>query len=413
MNNLNELKIKNLIKKGEPINGIADGGGLTFTLSAKGTASWVLRYTIHGKKKELTLGKYPVIGLKDARTMAEKQRTLIAQGVDVAKEKQMQKLENAQSYNVDAIALAWWQAEIATSDTKHKELPKKILARHVFPRIGRDDIRTIKHRQIDNLLADIVASGAPTVANDVLNYLKRVFKYAVRKGLQEANIIADYTARDAGGTERKRSRYLSQNELAALFVAMRDTSNFGRQNAIAVHLLLMLCVRKMELLAAKWSDFDLEQGLWLLNADNKTGRELAIPLSKQAITYLHELKVFACGSPFLFPARVIRQNQRFGHVSPDTLNVALTRLELADIEHFTVHDMRRTARTHLSILGIPSDIAERALNHTIKGMEANYNQYQFLPQRKEALDKWADYLERCANGQHYNVIQGQFIKAAS
>jgi hypothetical protein len=162
MNNLNELKLKNLVKKGEPINGIADGGGLTFTLSAKGTASWVLRYTIYGKKKELTLGKYPVIGLKDARTMAEKQRTLIAQGVDVAKEKQMQKLENAQSYNVDAIALAWWQAEIATSDTKHKELPKKILARHVFPRIGRDDIRTIKHRQIDNLLADIVASGAPT-----------------------------------------------------------------------------------------------------------------------------------------------------------------------------------------------------------------------------------------------------------
>ena len=187
---------------------------------------------------------------------------------------------------------------------------------------------------------------------------------------------------------------------------MRDTPNFGRLNVIAVNLLLMLCVRKMELLAAKWSDFDLEQGLWLLNADNKTGRELAIPLSEQAITYLQELKVFSCGSPFLFPARVIRQNQRFGHISADTLNVALKRLELGDIEHFTVHDMRRTARTHLSILGVPSDIAERALNHTIKGMEANYNQYQFLPQRKEALDKWADFLERCANGQHYNVIQG-------
>jgi hypothetical protein len=75
--------------------------------------------------------------------------------------------------------------------------------------------------------------------------------------------------------------------------------------------------------------------------------------------------------------------------------------------------LRRTARTHLSALGVHSDIAERALNHTIKGMEANYNQYQFLPQRKEALDKWADFLERCANGQHYNVIQGQFTKAVS
>ncbi len=135
-------------------------------------------YALNGKQKELTLGKYPAISLKDAQEMANEQRTAIAKGVDVAKAKQEQKRENAQSYGFEAIALAWWQAEVATSDTKHKELPKKILVRHVFPKIGRDDIRTIKHRQIDNLLAGIVANGAPTVANDVLNYLKRVFKYA-------------------------------------------------------------------------------------------------------------------------------------------------------------------------------------------------------------------------------------------
>jgi len=328
MNKLTELKLKALLKKGEPINGISDGGGLTFTISKAGTGTWVLRYTLEGKKKELSLGKYPAISLKDAREMADMERTRIAKGIDVAKAKQELKREKAEVYGFEIVALNWWQAEIVPSDTKHKELPKKILARHVFPTIGNQDIRTIKHRQIDNLLASIVAKGAPTVANDVLNYLKRVFKYAVRKGLLEANIIADYTARDAGGTERKRSRYLSQNELAALFVAMRNTPNFGRQNTIAVNLLLMLCVRKMELLAAKWSDFDLEHGLWLLNADNKTGRELAIPLSEQVITYLQELKVFACGSPFLFPARVIRQNQRFGHVSPDTLNVDHWRIAL-------------------------------------------------------------------------------------
>lgn len=413
MNNLSELKLKNLVKNGEPINGISDGGGLTFTLSKAGTAAWVLRYTQDGKKKELTIGKYPAISLKDAREMAAIERTRIAKGVDVAKAKQEVKREKNEVYAFQIVALNWWQAEIMTSDIKLKVQPKRNLERHVFPVIGGEDIRVITHRQIDKLLNDIVTGGAPTVANDVLNILKRVFRYAVRKGLLKANMLADYTARDAGGTENKRHRYLSQNELAALFVVMRETRNFCRQNEIAVHLLLMLCVRKMELLSAKWSDFNLEHGLWLLNADNKTGRELAIPLSEQALTYLQELKVFACGSPFLFPARLIRQDQRFGHISADTLNVALKRLELGDIEHFTVHDMRRTARTHLSILGVPSDIAERALNHTIKGMEANYNQYQFLRERKEALDKWADFLERCANGQHYNVIQGQFSKAVS
>ena len=199
MNKLTELKLKALLKKGEPINGISDGGGLTFTISKAGTGTWVLRYTLEGKKKELSLGKYPAISLKDAREMADIERTRIAKGIDVAKAKQELKREKAEVYGFEIVALNWWQAEIVPSDTKHKELPKKILARHVFPTIGNQDIGTIKHHQIDNLLASIVAKGAPTVANDVLNYLKRVFKYAVRKGLLEANIIADYTARDAGG----------------------------------------------------------------------------------------------------------------------------------------------------------------------------------------------------------------------
>lgn len=410
-NKLTDLQLKSLIKAGKPINGISDGEGLTFTLSAKGHASWVLRYTFNSKKKELTLGKYPDLSIKDARDKAGAERRRIALGIDVAAAKQEKKREEKLPYNIQAIALAWWQTEIVNGNSKHKALPKKVLERHVFNEIGKEDIRKIQSPQIDALLAGIVAKGAPTVANDALYYLKRIFKYAVKKGLITANIIADYTAQNAGGKETERKRYLSQKELAALFVAMRNTPNFGRQNEIAVNLLLMLCVRKMELLAAKWRDFDLEQGYWLLSANNKTGRELVIPLPPQSIALLKELQVFACGSPFVFPARLIRQNQRFGHVSPDTLNLALTRLDMGDIDHFTVHDMRRTARTHLSALGVNSDVAERALNHKIKGLEANYNQYQFLRERKEALDKWADFLERCANGQHYNVIQGKFMKA--
>lgn len=122
MNNLSELKLKNLVKNGEPINGITDGGGLTFTLSKAGTAAWVLRYTQDGKKKELTIDKYPAISLKDAREMADKERTRIAKGVDVAKAKQKQKRENAQSYGFEAIALAWWQTEVATLERVLKVL---------------------------------------------------------------------------------------------------------------------------------------------------------------------------------------------------------------------------------------------------------------------------------------------------
>jgi hypothetical protein len=92
-NKLTDLQLKSLIKAGKPINGISDGDGLTFTLSAKGHAAWVLRYTLNGKKKELTLGKYPDLPLIEARKMAGAERTRIAKGIDVAAAKQEKKRE--------------------------------------------------------------------------------------------------------------------------------------------------------------------------------------------------------------------------------------------------------------------------------------------------------------------------------
>ena len=109
-----------------------------------------------------------------------------------------------------------------------------------------------------------------------------------------------------------------------------------------------------------------------------------------------------------FPARrlihmksgVPRRN-RFGHISPDTLNVALRRLPLDDIEHFTVHDMRRTARTHMAALGVDRFVAERALNHKVRDVEGVYNQYDYFEERKVALERWVNWLaaiEEARNG---------------
>lgn len=89
----------------------------------------------------------------------------------------------------------------------------------------------------------------------------------------------------------------------------------------------------------------------------------------------------------------VPRKNRFGHISPDTLNVALRRLPLEDIEHFTVHDMRRTARTHMAALGVDRFVAERALNHKVRDIEGVYNQYDYFTERKVALDRWAGMLE--------------------
>jgi integrase len=96
-------------------------------------------------------------------------------------------------------------------------------------------------------------------------------------------------------------------------------------------------------------------------------------------------------------AGVPRKN-RFEHISPDTLNVALTRLPLEDIEHFTVHDMRRTARTHMAALGVDRFVAERALNHKIRDTEGVYDQHDYFEARKGALNRWAMLLLTIGRG---------------
>jgi integrase len=187
---------------------------------------------------------------------------------------------------------------------------------------------------------------------------------------------------------------------------MRTTPNFGRENELAVWLLLALCVRKMELLSAQWDAFDLDAGIWTLTRENtKTRSSIRIPLAKPVVAWLKEAKVFSFGKPYVFPARrlvrsrmgVARRN-RYEHVGPDTLTVALRRLTLLDIEHFTVHDMRRTARTHLAGLGVDRFVAERSLNHKLGNVEGIYDRHDYFAERAAALGAWASLLDKVERG---------------
>ncbi|MCL2876313.1 MAG: tyrosine-type recombinase/integrase [Betaproteobacteria bacterium] len=349
------------------------GDGLTFLATvigaASGKASWILRYRFQGKQRDEALGRYPDISLKEARELARKHRGRIQQGIDIAAER---RAAARQQDTVATLAQAWYERHIA-STYKHPEVVLRVIRRHIDPVIGMLNIEDVRPMHIDNVLTRIVEADAPTIANDALRYLFRMFHFALKRKWIETNPVSGFELSDAGGTEAPRQRWLNQAELGAFAKAM----NFGRENELAVWLLLALCVRKMELLAAKWSEFDLEKGVWSLHPSRtKKNHPIDIPLAPQVLRWLEEVKVFSCGSEYLFPARRrvrVRQGtprrNRFDHVCPDTLNVALRRLPLADIEHFTVHDMRRTARTHMAALGVDRFVAERALNHKVRDVE--------------------------------------------
>lgn len=386
------------------------GDGLTFVASEAGSqqgkASWILRYRFGGREREKVLGRYPDISLKDARDLARKDRALLQQGQDVSAIKRKERLKAIDMHKVEGLANIWHERYIK-GKYKHPEVVERVIRLHIKPVIGKLPVEEVRPVHIDRVLTKIVAGGAPTVANDALRYLFRMFHFAVKRKWVEFNPAYGFDISDAGGTEKSGTRWLNREELATLAKAMRETPNFGRLNELAVWLLLALCVRKMELLSAKWSEFDLDQGVWLLHPSRtKTNAAIDIPLAPPVVEWLKELKVFSCGHTHLFPARrlirvkagVPRKN-RFEHISPDTLNVALTRLPLEDIEHFTVHDMRRTARTHMAALGVDRFVAERALNHKIRDTEGVYDQHDYFEARKGALNHWTMLLVAIGQGE--------------
>jgi integrase len=385
------------------------GEGLTFvasaTAAASGKASWILRYRINGRSKEKVLGRYPELSLKDAREQVRQDRAQIERGVDVAAMKQAEKALVLEVPTVQRLGEVWF-ARYIQPRYKHPEVVARVLRKHINPVLGPVAPPDVQPAHVDRVLTRIVATGAPTVANDALRYMTRMFRMAVRNQWIERNPAADFDLLDAGGDEVSRDRWLTMEELQQLAQAMRTTPNFGRENALAVWLLLALCVRKMELLSARWDAFDLDAGVWTLARENtKTRSTIRIPLAKPVIAWLKEAKVFSFGKPYVFPARRlvrsrmgVERRNRYEHVGPDTLNVALRRLKLLDIEHFTVHDMRRTARTHLAGLGVDRFVAERSLNHKLGNVEGIYDRHDYFAERAAALSAWAALLAKVEQG---------------
>ena len=164
MGQLTDLYIKGIIKAQNPIAGLSDGQGLTFTLSPKGAAAWVLRYRFGGRQREITLGRYPDCGLKRARQLATIARARIAEGVDVAREKQQKKEEHRTAGTMRELCNEFME-RVVTQERKRPDFARRIIDKDILPAIGNQPARDVTDRQIINLLDRIVDRGARAKAN--------------------------------------------------------------------------------------------------------------------------------------------------------------------------------------------------------------------------------------------------------
>ncbi len=386
---MNATQVKSLINRGV-VGRHSAGNGLYLRVTKSGVGYWVVRYTIFGKRREISIGKFPSLSLADASAETAMIKAGIRNDVDPITQR---KKQNSQTLRVvDELAEDWLQE--CDKRLKNPHIPRQVYRDYISPVIGAFSIDQVTPSDIRVAIHRVVEKGAPTRANDTLMYCKQLFRHGVKLDIVSNNPALAFTVDDAGGVEKSRERALTVEEIETVFACFQNNADqFTRENYLAFALLLLLGVRKGELLSAEWSEFDSEKRLWNLPEErSKTGNSITIPLPAIVMEWLKELYIRAGDSIYVFPNRRASKN---GHISHDTLNSALNKLFTQgklSIPHFTVHDLRRTCRSLLASQGVPGHVAERCLNHKLKGVEGIYDRYDYLEERSEALNKIAELL---------------------
>lgn len=413
MPKLTDKQIRAWIKSGERFEGKSDGNGLYLCYRENYQHPvWRFRYKFAGKRRAVLIGSYIDLSLAKARELTKELSARVSLGYDVAAEKQERKAEavakieaEKNAIRVCDLAAEYFERQILPR-WKHPDILRRRIDKDINPRIGDMKLEDVKPRHIDDMLKGIVDRGAPTIATDVLRWVRRMFDYAIKRQMIEINPCSAFEVADAGGKEVSRDRWLTREELILVLRAFR-TSSISRQNEISFKILLALCLRKMELCAARWEEFDFDNAVWHFPAErSKNGDAVDIPLCPKVIEWFAELKSMSCGSQYVLPARKM-QSRMIPHIQESTLPVALSKVRHAlpaDMPNFTIHDFRRTARTHLAALGVDPFVAERCLNHRIKGVEGIYNRHDYFDERRAALTQWCALLVSLEKGEDYNVI---------
>ncbi|MBK8889518.1 MAG: site-specific integrase [Dechloromonas sp.] len=404
------------MKAGIPV-AKSDGDGLTFTLSPSGVASWVLRYRHGGKAKEKTIGRYPDISLADGRRFAAEDRASIQRGTDVAMEKKKAKLTTANAWTVQQLAEDYLEkasGRLATATIKGR---RQQLRDYVFPLIGNMPAREVEPLLLVDIVERVTVKSRH-VARLVLIALREVFGHGIARHVVAGDPSAHIKSNSVIGprpTSRSRIK-LSEPELRALLPALPA---MGVQNALMVKILLSTATRIGELVGAKWEHIDFEKRLWTIPAENIKGRKVKanngedvkdflIPMTPQVTAWFLELQSLAFGSGYVLPIRSRKKAVGDATMEPVTLNAAINtfckKIMGDKCRHFTPHDLRSTARSHLGALGVDLLIAERCLNHSLGGLVGVYDQHDYVEERRKALMLLSQFIDACETGKPINVV---------
>jgi integrase len=385
MARLTESTLQALLRERRPqVVTTGDGSGLALRITST-AVTWQLRYRHGGKPRWLTLGRHPECSLTEARKRATSERARIQSGVDPVAERRRSKLalKAAKTFRELVADYALRSLGDLKPDTQSKI--RLYLNNDILPRLGDFRIDEISGAQIIHMIEQ-VARRSDSAARRVFQITSTVFAHGIAKQLVTQNPCAHLKLKAILGKRPKVRPGVSLSE-AQLRAIMTALPGVGRRNALALKIVLATCVRRNELRLSRKDSLDLDAGTWTI-PDSKNGKPILIPLAPVVVGWFRELLDLAGGSPWILPGR----NPRVP-LGPTTLNRAIERLQVN--LQFTLHDLRRTARTHLSRLGVDVITAEKCLNHTLGGLIDVYDRGDYLEERRRALQLLADFLVRC------------------
>lgn len=386
--------------------------GLYLVVQSSGVKSWALRYRFGGKPAKLTLGRWPLMGVADARAAATEALNKIELGKNPAVEKRATKAAKleAQLSERDKVKTLLGQYEKRhLKGLKSGATVKRELDRFVGVEWGERDIHEITKRDVIDLLDDIADSGRVVTANRIRSYLNKFLNWAVERDILDMNPA---TGVKPVAKEKSRERVLSDDEIRWLWQAC-EVLRFPWGPFTQT---LLLTGQRLGEVAAM-SDSEITGDLWHLAAERtKNGRAHDVPLSGAVCDVLDVVARIADEKgrvQFIFTTTGSSPISGFhkgrNHVAEKMAEIAeAERGEPVEIPHWTFHDLRRTAATGMARLGIAVRVTEAVLNHvsgTGGGIVAVYQRHDYAEEKRRALDAWAGLVAEIVSGKAENVVR--------
>jgi len=401
---LTDTKIRSARPQAKTLR-LFDGGGLYLELSPSGGKWWRLKYRFDGREKRLSFGVYPTVSLKEAREEREKAKKLLAQGINPIQIRQSAKALRAQKLanNFEAIAREFCNKPSPSKQDNHGQRLLRRFEIHSFPAIGSYPIDEIKAPQLLAMVSPLEKQGKLETAHRLLQTCSQVFRYAIATGRTAYNPVPDLRGALAPIKKTHMAALTEPKDVAHLLRAIDGYEGYFVTKC-ALRLAPLFFVRPGELRQAEWSEFDFEKAEWNIPAGKMKMKEPhLVPLSRQAIEILKELHPHTGGGRYVFPnlRTITRPMSNMAMLS------ALRAMGYGK-DQMTAHGFRAMARTILDqVLGFRPDIIEHQLAHAVRDpLGRAYNRTTHLPERRQMMQEWADYLDVIKKGGQIIAMYG-------